>query len=177
MQLQQVLELCIGSVSDLPTLLCVCLVSRVQQSHVMAHVQQQLPSLAKQAVAAARQRSSEGKYSSALNPMTWLLGTAGPAAVSAPQVAEALLRSGPWSGVLHKLPGLAIQHGLQLSAQQLVDVSKERIKGVVCWLEAAARSASAANNNSSSSVWHANHLDDPRFSVSLKNETLFPHPY
>jgi hypothetical protein len=77
--------------------------------------------------------------------------------------------------VLHKLPGLAFQHGLQLSAQQLVAASKERIKGVVCWLEAAARSASAANNSSSSSVWHANHLDDPRFSVSLAHVILFPN--
>jgi hypothetical protein len=170
-QHHQVLELCISYISDLFVLVRVCLVSRVQQSQVMAHVQQQLPSLVKQAVAAARQSVSERKYRSALKPVTWILKTAGPDAVSAPPVAEALLRSGPWDANLYSLPEVAIQHGLQLSAQQLVAASKERIKGVDRWLDEAGRRASAADD-SSGSIWCINKLDDPCSMVSSTHVIL-----
>jgi hypothetical protein len=77
----------------------------------------------------------------------WLLSIAGPAAVSAPAVADALLRLGPQDGKLILLPELAFARGLQLSTQQIVAASRERVAGLDYWIEEAQRRAGGGSCN------------------------------
>jgi hypothetical protein len=153
-QHHQVLEVCIGYVVDTSTLVRVCLASREQQSQVIAHVQQQLPTLVVDAVATGRAATSQGRHDVGMKQMQWLRNTAGPAAVGAAAVADALLRLGPWQGAWSELPKQAVLSGLQLSTQQLVSASKERAKGLEAWIDEANRHAAKSSCSSSTDILH-----------------------
>jgi hypothetical protein len=150
-QLHEVLKLCIEYVRDPATLACVCLVSCAQRSQIKAYVQQQLLSLVKHTVAACKPAGGTEQHQNtqevrAANSIDWLLSTAGPAAVGAPAVADVLLRLGPQDWLMTPLPDLAFARGLQLSTQQIVAASIERVAGLDHWIEAAWRHASSGGS-------------------------------
>jgi hypothetical protein len=110
-------------------------------------LQQQLPHVVKQTVLAGGQRlglpdddDPDGQASVwyALASLGWVLSTAGPAAVGTAAVAETLLRLSTRIPklVLDELPGVALQHGLQLTVQLVVDLSQQRVKFLHVWLAA-----------------------------------------
>jgi hypothetical protein len=150
-QHHQVLELCIDYISDPATLARVSLVSRVQHSQIKAYVQQQLPSLVKNAVAACKPVVTQQRFTkdmSAFKGMDWLLSTAGPAAVGAPAVAHALLRLGLKDHESASLPELAFAKGLQLSTQQIIAASRERVAGLHHWTNTYWRRAASSSSGS-----------------------------
>jgi hypothetical protein len=158
-QHRQVLDLCIGCIYDTKTLLCVSLADREAHGHVTEHVQQQLPSLVRKAVTTGLEDmrlTLEGNlledfdtdYEDAVEqPLQWLLRAAGTAAVNTAAVAAVLLnvlQLIPEKGDLQRyMCDAAIESGFQLDMQQLVEASKQRVKGLDKWIHAAGRAGAS----------------------------------
>jgi hypothetical protein len=137
---QHVLEPCIDYIDNAATLLRVLLAGHAQKSHVVGSVQQHLPRLLRHELAALQTRECTPiQVASVLAPVDWLLITAGCAAVNTPAVAETLLSAPVASSipVQRALPGLCMLHGLRVSLQQVVEASRQRIKRLDLWLQAA----------------------------------------
>jgi hypothetical protein len=127
----------------------------------VGHVQQQLCSLLEPTIVVTMrcaQQSSKGSVSdraaAASKPWEWLLNTAGPAAVAAPAVAEALLHISPsiHPSLEHVVTAVAFDKGLKLPVQLLVAAAKEQSKEVEKWLRVASQRADAEGICFSSSI-------------------------
>jgi hypothetical protein len=151
-QHEQVLSRCVPFTTDTKYLVRMSVVSQQIREDVVAYVQQNLPSLVDVAITSGLERGSElpktywGDTSQlaldlVMQPLRWLLSTAGPAAVAAPAVTRALLRaSQDIPKELHdKLPAMAYQYGLQLPIAQLVAASREQLRGMDKWMTAAGK--------------------------------------
>jgi hypothetical protein len=146
----QALELCIPYLVDTPTLLRVSLASHQHQAQIELHLQQQLPSVVKQAVLAVAQRldrpgvarrQDQSSVRDALASLGWVLSSAGPAAVGTAAVAETLLRLSTNIPTLlsDQLPDLALKYGLHLTVQLVVDLFQQRVKISHTWIGALMR--------------------------------------
>lgn len=160
---QQVLSLCVPSITDTRALALTCLVSRRASDDVLACLQQQLPSLVGAAVVTgvlqAKQldswhsQTTRHAREAISKPFKWLLTSAGPAVVAAPAVAHVLLRVSPDlpKELQLQLLTTAFELGLKLSAEQLVAASRERLRGLDRWIAAAARHKPPGSPSSSGS--------------------------
>jgi Trp operon repressor len=166
-QHQQVLSLCMPCAEDTKTLLRYGMISKLMRDEVRAYTQQELPSLIAAAITAGLEHgkslpkhgksTSQAALDSISNPLKWLLSTAGPAAVAAPAVTNVLLRvTQDIPNELHEsIPEMAFECGLQLTADQLLESSKQRVRGTEMWINAAAShpAAAAAAAGSSGTLW------------------------
>jgi hypothetical protein len=146
----QALELCIPYLVETPTLLRVSLASHQHQAQIALHMQQQLPSVVKQAVLACVQRlnqpdagrlQQQASVRYVMTSLGWVLSTAGPAVVGTAAVAETLLRlSADVPPLLSdQLPDLALKYGLHLTVQLVVGLSQQRVKISQRWIGALMR--------------------------------------
>jgi hypothetical protein len=165
-QHQQVLSLCVPYTADPEALVRIALASKQARDDVVAHLQQHLPSLVDAAVTAALQYCNSlpkncsnapwNALHAVCKPLIWLLATAGPAAAAAPAVARVLLHVTQdihfhFQELQEKLPTIAYDYGMRLSAEQLVAASKEQLCGMDKWIRAAAKHPAAAS--SSGTLW------------------------
>jgi hypothetical protein len=147
-QHRQVLALCVGYLYDTKTLINVSLASFEAHILVTEQVQHQLPSLVQQTITAGVKHAQPPpgalltwNIGHVIQPLQWLLSTAGAAAINTPAVAAALLHASPRiPAVLQAvLPDMVCARGLQLSMQQLAHAAKRRVKGLGMWIWAADR--------------------------------------